>query len=171
MNHYNHRVSSIEYRESSYLRAYKALHLSRTLYKSALFMQNKPNLVRRRRIANVFCTMTYENKCNWTLGQNKPNSNPIKPNLPECKIDAKCVFTKDYERNDIFAVRNNKPNSNSISVKPKMSANSLFTKDYENETAFRLPKNKPKQTQFQRQKMFLFHCETNMRHKKFSRNC
>ena len=28
------------------------LHLSRTLYKSALFMQNKPNLVRRRRIAN-----------------------------------------------------------------------------------------------------------------------
>jgi len=35
-----------------YLRAYKALHLSRTLYKSALFMQNKPNLVRRRRIAN-----------------------------------------------------------------------------------------------------------------------
>jgi len=28
------------------------LHLSRTLYKSTLFMQNKPNLVRRRRIAN-----------------------------------------------------------------------------------------------------------------------
>jgi len=28
------------------------LHLSRALYKSTLFMQNKPNLVRRRRIAN-----------------------------------------------------------------------------------------------------------------------
>jgi len=28
------------------------LHLSRILYKSTLFMQNKPNLVRRRRIAN-----------------------------------------------------------------------------------------------------------------------
>jgi len=28
------------------------LHLSRSLYKSTLFMQNKPNLVRRRRIAN-----------------------------------------------------------------------------------------------------------------------
>ena len=41
-----------EYQESSYLRVYKALHLSRTLYKSHLFMQNKPNLVRRRRIAN-----------------------------------------------------------------------------------------------------------------------
>jgi hypothetical protein len=51
MNH--SQQSSIQYRESSYLRAYKApLHLSRTLYKSALIMQNKPNLVRRRRIAN-----------------------------------------------------------------------------------------------------------------------
>jgi len=39
--------------------------------------QNKPNLVRRRRIANVYNTMNYENKSNWTLGQNKPNSNPI----------------------------------------------------------------------------------------------
>ena len=25
--------------------------------------------------------MDYENISNWTLGQNKPNSNPIKPNL------------------------------------------------------------------------------------------
>ena len=39
----------------------------------------------------------YENKSNWTLGENKPNSNPNKPNLPEGKIYAKCVFTKDYE--------------------------------------------------------------------------
>jgi hypothetical protein len=41
--------------------------------------------------------MDYENISDWTLGENKPNSNPIKPNLPEGKIDAKCVFTKDYE--------------------------------------------------------------------------
>jgi len=79
MNHHNHRESRIEYQESSienptlahfrhfsslftnlraykalYLRAYKApLHLSRVLYKSTLFMQNKPDLVRRRRIANA----------------------------------------------------------------------------------------------------------------------
>jgi hypothetical protein len=25
--------------------------------------------------------MAYENKSNWTLGENKPNSNPIKPNF------------------------------------------------------------------------------------------
>jgi len=41
--------------------------------------------------------MDYENISDWTLGQNKPNSNPIKPNFPEGKIDAKCVFTKEYE--------------------------------------------------------------------------
>ncbi len=44
-------------------------------------MQNKPNLVRRRRIANVFITMDYEIKSDWTIGENKPNSNPIKSNL------------------------------------------------------------------------------------------
>ena len=42
-------------------------------------------------------TKAYENKSNWTLGENKPNSNPIKANLPEGKFDEKCVFTKDYE--------------------------------------------------------------------------
>ena len=54
-------LTTHKYREYNYLRAYKALylrtykvplHLSRDLYKSALFMQNKPNLARRRRIAN-----------------------------------------------------------------------------------------------------------------------
>ncbi|HUU16076.1 MAG TPA: hypothetical protein VMW72_02910 [Sedimentisphaerales bacterium] len=30
---------------------------------------------------NSLITMDYENISNWTLGQNKPNSNPIKPNL------------------------------------------------------------------------------------------
>jgi hypothetical protein len=41
----NNPPSSIKNRESSYLRAYKALRfLSRILYKFALFVQNKPNL-------------------------------------------------------------------------------------------------------------------------------
>jgi len=47
--------------ESLCLCAYKSpLQLSRTLYKSALFMQNKPNLVRRRRIANE-CKYLFKN--------------------------------------------------------------------------------------------------------------
>ncbi len=37
-------------------------------------------------------TVVYENKSNWTLGQNKPNSNPIKPNqtqFPQRKNETK----------------------------------------------------------------------------------
>ncbi len=62
-----------------------------------LFMQNKPNFRKAQMSANAFSQMDYENISDWTLGQNKPNSNPIKPNCRKGKIDAKCVFTKDYE--------------------------------------------------------------------------
>ncbi len=46
-----------------------------------LFMQNKPNF-RRSQMNLKFCKqMDYEYKSDWTIGQNKPNSNPIKPNF------------------------------------------------------------------------------------------
>jgi len=61
------------------------------------FMQNKANFQKSQMNVSIFSIMDYENKSNWTLGENKPNSNPNKANLPEGKIDAKCVFTKDYE--------------------------------------------------------------------------
>ena len=78
MNHNNNRESSNQYRESIYLRAYKApLQPSRNLYKSTLFMQNKPNFRKSQMNVNTYNTTNYENKSNWTLGQNKPNSNPI----------------------------------------------------------------------------------------------
>ncbi|MFB0552698.1 MAG: hypothetical protein ACETWQ_05215 [Phycisphaerae bacterium] len=41
-------------------------------------MQNKPNLVRRRRIANVYDTKDYRKKDDFAVRKNKPNSNPIK---------------------------------------------------------------------------------------------
>ncbi len=101
---------------------------------------------------NLYNTRNYENKSNWTLGENKPNSNPIKPNSQKAKMNITSIITKDYRKNDDFAVRKNKPNSNPISVKAKMNVNLFATKDYENKTAFRPQKNKPKQSQFQRQK-------------------
>ena len=73
-------------------------------------MQNKPNLVRRRRIANSVYTTAYENKHNWTLGENKPNSNPIKPNLKKAEMNINLTLTKDYRKKDDFIVRINKPN-------------------------------------------------------------
>jgi len=93
--------------------------------------------------------MAYVNKHNWTLGQNKPNSNPIKANFRKAQMNVNSLITKDYRKYDDFAARKNKPNSNPIPATPKMNANLFVTKDYENETAFRLRKNKSKQSQFQ----------------------
>ena len=98
---------------------------------------------------SILLQKAYENKRDWTFGQSKPNSNPIKPNLQDTQMSVTSILTKDYERNDIFAVPENKPNSNPISERPKMNANVFVTKDYENKTAFRPQKNKPNQTQFQ----------------------
>jgi hypothetical protein len=65
---------------------------------------------------SIFSQMAYENKHNWTLGQNKPNSKPIQTQTnPICrmpKMSVNSILTKDYERNDIFAIPENKPNSN-----------------------------------------------------------
>ncbi len=54
--------------------------------------------------------MDYENKRNWTIGQSKPNSNPIKPNLRKAKMNVNLTLTKDYRKKDDFLVRINKPN-------------------------------------------------------------
>jgi len=58
--------------------------------------------------------MDYENKCDWTIGENKPNSNPIKPNSRKAKMNANAFSQKDYRKYDDFAVRKSKPNSNPI---------------------------------------------------------
>jgi len=153
------------------------LHLSRTLYKSALFMQNKPNFQKSQMNVNIYLQTAYENKRDWTLGQNKPKTNPIaervklmqsvylqrimkknaakgyektKPKQTQFTKSAnerKLLCNKGLQKKDNFAVRKNKPNSNPISSKAKMSENSLLANDYENKTALRPQKNKPKQSQ------------------------
>ncbi len=76
------RNTPYENRESNYLRAYKApLHLSRVLYKSTLFMQNKPNLPAFPRTlkmninSSIITNYIYEPRTtNYELiTQNKPN--------------------------------------------------------------------------------------------------
>ncbi len=58
---------------------------------------------------NLYNTRDYENKSNWTLGQNKPNSKPIsvKP-----KMNANLYVIEDYENETAFRLEQNKPNSN-----------------------------------------------------------
>ena len=49
-------------------------------------MQNKPNFWKSQMNVNIYNTTDYENKSNWTIGESKPNSNPIKPNFKGKKI-------------------------------------------------------------------------------------
>jgi len=57
-----------------------------------------------------FNTIDYENKHDWTIGQSKPNSNPIKPNFRNAQMNVNLLITKDYRKKDDFTVRINKPN-------------------------------------------------------------
>ncbi len=59
---------------------------------------------------SIYLQTAYENIANWTLGESKPNSNPIKPNLPKAKMNVSSFTTKDYRKKDDFLVRINKPN-------------------------------------------------------------
>jgi len=116
-----------------------SLHLSRTLYKSTLFMQNKPNFQNAQMNLSSILTTDYENKFNWTLGENKPNSNPIKPNLRKAQMNVNSLITKDYRNNDDFTVRINKPNFRNGQNERKLN----FNKGLQKKRCFRSPKNKP----------------------------
>ncbi len=59
---------------------------------------------------SIYSQMEYENKCDWTIGQSKPNSNPIKPNLRRAKINVNLYVIEVYGKKDDFIVRINKPN-------------------------------------------------------------
>ncbi len=106
-------------------------------------MQSKPNFRKSQMNANPYITKIYENKRNWTIGQSKPNSNPIKPNFQKTKMNVNLTLTKVYRKKDDFAVRKNKPNSNPISVTPKMNVNLYVIEDYREKDDFAVRKNKP----------------------------
>ena len=91
-------------------------------------MQNKPNFQNAQMNVSIFSQMAYEYKSNWTLGENKPNSKPIKPKTNPIskrpKIDVNIYYTKLYNNETAFRRRKNKPNSNPIQTqsKPVLSA-------------------------------------------------
>jgi len=43
-------------------------------------------------------TTDYENIANWTLGENKPNSNPIKPNFRKDQNECKLTYNKGLQK-------------------------------------------------------------------------
>jgi len=139
MNHHNHResrienpVSSIENLTLAHFRHFSSLFTNLPACKAAdIYVPirhyicresstNQPFLCKTNPILsavgglqinlNPYITKDYENKCNWTLGQNKPNSNPNKPNFKKAKMNVNSFITKDYRKNDDIVVRINKPN-------------------------------------------------------------
>jgi len=91
-------------------------------------MQNKGNFRKSQMNVSVYNTTDYENKSNWTLGQNKPNSNPIKPNLRKAQMNVNLYVIEDYRKKDDFSVRINKPKTNPISSKAKNERKYLLHK-------------------------------------------
>ena len=65
--------------------------LKRQINHFEAFMRNKPNFRNAKMNVRYVLTSHYENKSNWTLGENKPNSNPIqsqsKPKQTQIKPD------------------------------------------------------------------------------------
>jgi hypothetical protein len=57
-------------------------------------MQNKPNFRKSQMNVNIYNTTDYENKSDWTIGQNKPNSNPNKPNFFKGQNEQKIACRK-----------------------------------------------------------------------------
>ena len=61
------------------------------------FMQNKPNFPDTQMNVSIYLQTAYENKRDWTIGQNKPNSNPIKPNFTypqRGETEVRCRFSE-----------------------------------------------------------------------------
>ncbi len=64
-------------------------------------MQNKPNFPKSQMNINPYNTTDYENKSNWTLGENKPNSKPIKANQSQFKKsrnEYKLIYNKGLQK-------------------------------------------------------------------------
>ncbi len=126
-------------RNTLYASRNSPLHLSRILYKSAIFMQNKPNVKDAQINVNSYMKSKYGKLDTWLSGKNKPNSNPIKPNLKKAIMNVNLTLTKDYRKKDDFIVRINKPNFRNA----QNERNLTYNKGLQKKRCFRSQKNKP----------------------------
>ena len=96
-------------------------NLPSTLVENALqitpFYAKRTQFPKSQMNVTSFITTDYENNSNWTLGENEPNSNPIKANLKRAKMDVNSSITKDYENISDWTLGENKPNTKPIKAK------------------------------------------------------
>ncbi len=86
------------------------LYICRESSTNQPFYAKQTQFPKKSNDVSFFYTMDYENKRNWTIGQSKPNSNPIKPNLQKAKMNVNLYVIEGYRKKDDFIVRINKPN-------------------------------------------------------------
>ena len=73
-----------------------------------------------------FYTVDYENIADWTLGENKPNSKPIKPNLRKARMDVNLAITRNY--NNEQRTMNNELLFKTNPIKPNLLKKLTFWK-------------------------------------------
>ena len=100
------------------------LHLSRTLYKSTLFMQNKANLKNDEMNLTTYITKDYEIFWPFCRRKNKANQSQNKPNLQNAKMNVTHLLTSYYENFRPFSRRKNKANQSQFkpNFKPKLAS-------------------------------------------------
>ncbi len=59
------------------IRAKYAIRNTRHERRATINMQNKPNFRKSQMNVSICFTKDYENKSDWTLGENKPKTKPI----------------------------------------------------------------------------------------------
>jgi len=94
-------------------------------------MQNKPNFQNTQTIVTLCKEMAYENKHNWTLSENKPNSkpnkansNPIKANKmpkqtqtnPDCSVGARGLFAAAHRLGDTSSLAGEFAKMNGVTI-------------------------------------------------------
>ena len=89
------------------------------------FLTNKANFRKSQMNVSIFLQKAYENISDWTLGENKPNSKPIKANLQNAKMNVTAFLTKKYENKLNWALFENKPNTNPIQTQTKPTCSEL----------------------------------------------
>jgi hypothetical protein len=75
------------------------------------FLTNKANFGKAQMNVSPVITREYKNISNWTLGENEPNSKPIKPNFRKARMNLNFYSTKDYENVPLCRRGENKPDS------------------------------------------------------------
>ena len=125
------------------------LHLSRTLYKSNLFMQNKANLQNDKMNVTAYLTKSSENFMLFGSRKNKANQSQNKANFQHANMNVTPLLKNYYENLQLYRCSENKPNSKPIqtqfwnSLRLQKQQNLHFwpkNKDYTQNLPQRFPK-------------------------------